>query len=372
MTMTGSTTQTVEHAGSSTHAPDGAKVEAFAAHLLSIFTGGLLTYMIDIGHRTGLFTAAAAGPATSEELAARAGLTERYVREWLGAMVTGDVMDFDAATRTYLLSPEHAVLLTGESSMAPLAQTVTPLAKHVHHVARAFCEGGGVPYPDYRPEFIDAHDTILRTGYDRFLIDAYLPLEPGLTERLRAGASVADIACGTGHALVLLARAFPASIFVGYDLDDSAIARARAEAIGAEITNLRFEVVDVARLDVKQPFDVIFAFTAIHDQADPAGVLERIRAALAPEGIFFMKEPRAADDLVGNRANPFAAAVYSISTLHCLPVSLAYGGAGIGMGSFGEGQARRMLADAGFAEVAVHDAPGEPTDALYVTRKVAP
>jgi SAM-dependent methyltransferase len=345
---------------------DGSKVEAFAGYLTSILTGSLLSYMIDIGDRTGLFTAAAVGTATSEELAARAGLTERYVREWLGAMVTGGIFDFDPATETYLLSPERAVSLTGSSSMAPLAQSNTVLAKHVHQVARAFREGGGVPYAEYCPEFTDVMDAVGRGAFDQFLVDAYLPLAPGLAERLTAGARAADVACGTGHALVLLARAFPASTFFGYDLDDGAIARARAEASGAQLTNVHFEARDVARLVVDEPFDVVFVFDAVHDQVDPAGVLRRVRDALAPDGTFFMREPHAPDTLEGNLANPFAPVQYSLSTLHCLTVSLAHGGAGIGT-VFGEQRARRMLTDAGFAEPAVHPAPGHPFDAVYVT-----
>lgn len=347
---------------------DALKVGQFACHLSSLYQGALLTYLIDIAHRTGLFTAAAHGPATSVQLSARAGLSERYVREWLGAMVTGGVMDFDPASQTYTLPTEHTLLLTGPSSMAPLAQTITPLAKHVHQVARAFRDGGGVPDADYRPEFTDALDVVLRSAYDQFLISAYLPLAPGLTKRLTAGARVADVACGTGHALVLLARTYPASNFVGYDLDDGAIARARAEASGAGLGNLRFETRDAARLTVQQPYDVVFVFTALHDQVDPAGVLERIYAALTGGGVLFMKEPRAGDGLEANLNNPFAAVLYGLSTLYCLPVSLAHGGAGIGT-VFGEQLARELLADAGFVETVVHNAPGDPTDAIYISRK---
>ena len=272
---------------------DGEKVEQFLAQLLSIYTGSMLNYMIDIGHRTGLFVAAARGAATSEELADRAGLSERYVREWLGAMVTGGIVDYDPASRTYVLPPERAACLTdGATNLAPMALMHTHLGKHVHQVARAFREGGGVPYAAYRPEFTDVMDEIGRGAYDALLIGAYLPLVPGLREELERGVRVADVACGTGHALVLLARAFPASTFVGYDLDDGAIARARAEAGGAGLANLHFEVCDAARLIVDAPFDVVFVFDAIHDQVNPSGVLARIHAALASGGHFVMKEPR--------------------------------------------------------------------------------
>ena len=348
---------------------DPSQAEAFAGQLVSIYTGAMLNYMIDLGHRTGLLAAAAQGPATSQDLADRAGLTERYVREWLCAMAAGRIVDYDPATRTFLLPPERAACLTdGPMNLAPIALLNTHLAKHVHQVARAFREGGGVPYAEYRPEFTDVMDALGRGVYDGLLINGYLPLVPGLTERLQAGARMADVACGTGHALVLLARAFPTSTFVGYDLDEGAIARARAEAGGAGLTNVSFEVCDAARLQVADPYDAVLVFDAIHDQVDPAGVLARIYAALVPGGVFVMKEPHFADELEDNMANPMAAALYATSTLHCLTVSLAHGGAGIGT-VFGEGLARRMLAEAGFGAIEVHPSPGDPADAIYVSRK---
>ena len=243
----------------------------------------------------------------------------------------------------------------------------TVLAKHVHQVVQAFREGGGVPYAAFTPEFTDVMDAMGRGLFDAMLLDAYLPLAPGLAETLTAGARVADVGCGTGHALVILARAFPASTFVGYDLDEHAIARARAEAAGAGLTNVTFEVVDIARLAVTATFDVVFVFDALHDQVEPGAVLARIHDALVPGGLLFMREPHAADTLAGNLANPMAPVLYSLSTLHCLTVSLAHGGAGIGS-AFGEQLARRMLAEAGFGEAEVHPAPGHPFDAVYVTR----
>ena len=349
--------------------PDQEAVQAFAGRLIELYGGGMLTYLIDIGHRTGLLDASAAG-GTSQEIADRAGLQERYVREWLGAMATGGIVEYDPAAATYRLPQAHAACLTGPGGMnlAPISQLNTHLAKHVAEVATAFVEGGGVPYAAFRPEFTDVMDGIGRGAYDQFLVDAILPLAPGLPERLAAGARVADVACGTGHALVVLGRAFPASTFTGYDMDEEAIARAREEADAAGLRNVRFEVQDAATLHVEEPLDVVFVFDAVHDQVDPAGVLDRIHAALAPGGAFVMKEPRVSSNLEDNIGNPMAPIVYSVSTLHCLTVSLAHDGAGLGT-AFGEQVARRLLDGAGFTDVAVHDAPGDPMDAVFVSHK---
>ena len=349
---------------------DGARVEAFAETLFGFYTGGMLTYLVDIGHTTGLFAAAADGPATSDELARRTGLHERYVREWLGAMVTAGVFSYEPPTDAYELPAEHAVCLTGSTSsnLAPFSLLNTHLAKHVGQVTRAFREGGGVPYEEFRPEFTDVMDALGRGGFDEQLLSGWLDLVPGLREQLTAGARVADIGCGTGHAMVLLARAFPASSFVGYDIAEDAIAAARREAAEHGVDNVRFEVRDAATLVVDEPFDVVFVFDAIHDQVAPDEVLRRVHDMLAPSGLFVMFEPHASSNLEDNVAHPLAPFLYAISTLHCLTISLAHDGAGLGT-VWGEQLAREMLRDAGFGEVRVRDVPDDPLNACYIVRR---
>jgi SAM-dependent methyltransferase len=354
-----------------THTFDPAKAEAFAGRLMPLLAGGIQSQLIDLGDRTGLFAAAAEGPATSDELADRADLVERYVREWLGAMVTAGIMHYNPANATYLLPPEHAALLVGPASMTPMARANTVLSRHVPELARVFREGGGIPYAEYTPDFSDAMDGMSRGGYDQFLLSQYLPMAPGLADRLTAGARAADVACGSGHALVVLARAFPQSVFTGYDTDEHALGRARKEAADEGLTNLTFELTDIRHLDGSQRFDAIFMFDALHDQVDPAGVLQRVSACLAPGGVFLLREPHAADRLEDNVGNPMAAVQYSVSVMHCLTVSLAHAGAGIGL-AFGEGHARRLLTEAGFADPQLHPAPGQPFDVVYVTRRAAP
>ena len=348
---------------------DTTRIEAFAEALFGSYTGGMLTYLVDIGHRTGLFEAAAAGPATSVALASRAGLQERYVREWLGAMVTGGVMEYEPTTATYTLPAEHAVCLTGSgsSNLAPFSLLNTHLAKHVGQVAEAFRHGGGVPYEEFRPEFTDVMDALGRGGFDEHLLTGWLDLVPEVRAQLAAGARVADIGCGTGHAIVLMAQAFPASTFVGYDISEEAIERARGEAAAGGVGNARFEVADAARLTVDDPFDVVLVFDAIHDQVAPAEVLRRIHDTLAPDGVFLMFEPHASSNLEENVGHPLAPFLYAVSTLHCLTISLAHDGAGLGT-VWGEQLAVQMLGDAGFADVTIEEVPEEPLNALYVAR----
>ena len=211
-------------------------------------------------------------------------------------------------------------------------------------------------------------DSLSRGTYDELLVDAWLPLVPGLTERLVQGIRVADIGCGTGHAVVTMAAAFPASTFVGYDIAEDAVERGRAEAKERGLTNVVFEVQDAATLVPETPFDLITSIDAIHDQVDPVGAVRSIFEALVPGGTYVMVEPAASSNLEDNVSNPFAPWIYGVSTLHCLTVSLAHGGAGLGT-AWGEQRAREMLTAAGFGNVTTHETPGDPLDTMFVTTK---
>ncbi len=347
---------------------DRQKVQDFARKLFGHYTSGILTLLVHIGHQTGLFEAIAKGPGSSPEIAARAGLDERYVREWLAAMATGGIIEYNPASAAFTLPPEHAACLTGTSSrnLAAGSQNVPMLSKRLPRVMECFRTGGGVSYSEYRPDFTEAMDASWRLLYDGLLIKSFLPAAKGLPERLKAGIRVADIGCGTGHAVNVMAREYPASSFVGYDLGEDAIARARAEARAMGLANASFEMLDVTRLEPEPKFDLLTSFDAIHDQRDPAGVLRRIAGALAPDGIYFMMEPKASSRLEENIGNPFAPYLYGMSVLHCMTVSLAEGGAGLGT-AWGEQVARRMLGEAGFGSIEVTDAPG-PQNSIYVCR----
>src|SRR5438067_3885707 len=223
---------------------DEPTTKQFGAKMLGLFTGSMLTKMVEIGYDTGLFEASRAGPATSDELARRAGLKERYVREWLGAMTTSGIYTYDAKSRRYALLEEHAALLTGKTAqnVSPHAKMIEHFGSHLTKLKACFREGGGIPYSAYRPVFTQCMDDVWRRIYDQMLIPGFIGAVPGLTETLERGIGVLDVGCGTGHAVNVLARKFSKSKFAGYDIGEDAIDAARREAGAMQLTNARFEV----------------------------------------------------------------------------------------------------------------------------------
>jgi SAM-dependent methyltransferase len=329
--------------------------------------GAAVSIMIEVGRRVGLFEAMARmDAATSADVAAKAGLSERYVREWLAAMVCGGIVEYSTGERTYRLPREHAAWLTGSSSrnLTSMTEMFPLLNRVIPDVAEAFRTGRGVPYSAYQPDFTGLMDRRSRPRFDELLFSAYLAKPEGLVARLEAGVRVADVGCGTGHCIALMARRFPKSMFVGYDISEAGLAEARAAASG--LANASFVVQDVSRLDAPAAFDVITAFDAIHDQADPAGVLRRIRAALAPGGTFVMVDVWASSELADNVGVPMAPYLYTISAMHCMSVSLAGGGPGLGT-AWGHQVALAMLRDAGFTDVTLFERV-DPANSLYVAR----
>jgi SAM-dependent methyltransferase len=340
-----------------------------ARRLLDIYAGSVLTKMILIGRRTGLLDAAAAGPSTSAGLAARLGLDERYVREWLGAMTTGGITTHDAADGTYALAPEFVPLLTGidARNVAPTAIMVENFGEHLDALENCFRSGGGIPYEQFGPDFTETMDDMWRRIYDAQLIDGFLARTPDVLVKLTEGCRTADVGCGTGHALNLMAAAFPKSTFTGFDISVHGIERARREAAEMGLDNVTFEVLDVVCLPAEPSFDVIFVFDAIHDQADPTTVLDRISAALAPDGLFFMVDFKFHSEVAGNVGNPFAPLYYGMSLMHCMTVSLALDGAGLGA-VWGVEKAVEMLGAAGFTRIDTLDCP-RPQNLIYLCRK---
>jgi 2-polyprenyl-3-methyl-5-hydroxy-6-metoxy-1,4-benzoquinol methylase len=348
--------------------PDAAN--RIRARLLGIVEGSVLTSLIDIGYQTGLFEVSLTGPLTCEELSRKAGLTQRYVQEWLGAMATSGIYSYDATTGQYTLPEEHAAWLTGNSAQnyGPTARFLSQINKQVTSLIRCFREGGGIPYSEYQPEITECIDDTWRRVYDQLLDPLFIGSVEGLSDRLRSGIRVLDIGCGSGHAMNVLASKYPQSMFYGYDIDDRAIDLARVEGKNMGVTNSTFDLIDVSELPMEPKFDLITAFDSIHDQANPEAVLHAIQKALEADGIFIMVEYRLSSRVEENIGNPLAALFYGISVMHCVPVSIAAGGPGLGL-AWGEQAARQMLIDAGFSRVEFVSMPTRPHNHIFVCRR---
>lgn len=355
---------------SRTETLDMAAAENFAERMGEIVNSGAIAIMLSIGHRTGLLDRMTKlPPSTSQEIADAAGLAERYVREWLAVMVTGGIVVHDSAQRTYRLPPEHAACLTPDAPLGNLAvyAQFVPMAGSIQErILDCFRTGDGMRYEDY-PCFHtimaeDSGQTVVAQ-----LVDTILPLAPGLTERLRTGIDVLDAGCGAGRALATLAKAFPKSRFVGYDLCADAIASAKDLARAQGLSNVRFETRDLTGFDEARAYDLVTSFDAIHDQGDPHGLVAGIRRALKPGGVYLVQDIGGSASLENNIGFPFAAFLYTASCLHCTPVSLAQGGPGLGT-MWGWETAEALLRDAGFGSVERHVLEHDPMNVWFVAR----
>jgi 2-polyprenyl-3-methyl-5-hydroxy-6-metoxy-1,4-benzoquinol methylase len=357
------------------HPPESAfdkdKAQQFADRMTTAMNHAAIVLMTSIGHRTGLFDAMAGlGPVSSAEIAAAAALDERYVREWLGAMVTGGVIEHHVADQTYRLPPEHAAALTRAAvpnNLAAGAQWIPVLAGVEEQIVACFRHGGGVPYsayPRFHAVMADESEQTVLAG----LLEHILPIAPGLVARLHQGIDAVDVGCGSGRASLLLAKTFPGSRFTGVDCSAEGIEAGRAEAARLGLDNVRFELQDAAAFSAPAAYDLVTTFDAIHDQAKPRQVLRNIHEALRPGGVYLMQDIGVSSHLHENATHPMAPFIYTISCLHCMTVSLAAGGEGLGA-AWGEEQARRLLAEAGFGDVALHTLPHDPMNYYYVCSK---
>lgn len=356
---------------SESHSHTAESAEDFAGRMMGLMDDASVAVLASIGHQTGLFdTMAALPPATSSQIADAAGLNERYVREWLGGLVAGGVVDYDAGAQTYRLPAQRAAVLTraaGPDNLARLAQFIPLFGEIEQKVIGCFRRGGGLHYREY-PRFHAIMAEESGEVFDAALIDVILPLVDGLSDRLQAGIEVSDWGCGSGHAVNLLAQAFPASRFTGIDFSEEGLAAASAEARRLGVDNAVFTCADLAEIDLVEHFDVITAFDAIHDQAQPARVLANAYRALRPGGVLLMVDIKASSRLEDNIGVPLAPYLYTISTMHCMTVSLANDGAGLGT-VWGEQLATSMLHEAGFADVTVKEVDSDPLNYYYIARR---
>jgi 2-polyprenyl-3-methyl-5-hydroxy-6-metoxy-1,4-benzoquinol methylase len=355
-------------------AVDPARAQRFADRLLSALNDAALCLMISIGHRARLFDVLSGmDPGTSEEIARAAGLNERYVREWLGAMVTGRIVELDPRTGRFSLPAEHAAFLTrsaAANNMAAFTQYIAALGGVEDDVLECFSKGGGVPYSRY-PRFHEVMAEDSGQSVISCLESHILLLVPGLTRRLEEGVRLLDVGCGRGLIPMRLAELYPSSRFVGMDLSEEAITFARGEAARRGLGNIEFAAVDLSDFDEKaepESFDVVTSFDAIHDQAKPLAVLRGIHRTLRPDGVYLMQDIGGTSRLRDDIEHPLGTLLYTISCMHCMTVSLAQGGEGLGA-MWGEAKTREYLAKAGFRSIETRRLAHDIQNNWYVVRK---
>jgi 2-polyprenyl-3-methyl-5-hydroxy-6-metoxy-1,4-benzoquinol methylase len=353
---------------------DSGKAAAFADKLITTLNDGALCLMLSLGHRSGLFDVMSTlPPSDSPAIARAAGLNERYVREWLGAMVTGRVVDFDPAAATFSLPAEHASFLTRAAkadNIAVFTQYIAALGSVEDAILECFKKGGGVPYSRF-PRF---HELMAEDSGQSVLssLESHiLPLVPGLGDSLQRGIRVLDLGCGRGLIMMRLAELYPNSRFVGMDLSEEAVAFARGEAARRGLRNIEFRAQDLSDFDrIAQPeaFDLITTFDAIHDQAKPLNVLKGIHRALKPAGTYLMQDISGTSHVDKDMDHPIGTLLYTISCMHCMTVSLAQGGEGLGA-MWGEEKTRDYLKKAGFGSVQTNRLEHDFQNNWYVIRK---
>jgi SAM-dependent methyltransferase len=341
-----------------TEAPplDEGVLEQFVHQAVGDLAAAISGLMVHLGDRLGLYRAmAGAGPLTPADLAGRTGTHERYVREWLGNQAAGGYVAYEPDAGTFELSAEHALVLADERSPVFLGGAFETIAScYVDHdaFARAFATGEGIAWGAHDERLYSGALRLFRPGYEANLVQSWLPALDGVVDKLRAGASVADVGCGFGASTVIMAREFEHSTFLGVDNHAPSIEAARSSAREAGVERrARFEVSPAAAVP-GTGFDLVTMFDCLHDMGDPVGVARHIRQSLAPDGTLLLVEPAAGDGLADN-LNPVGRLYYGISTVVCTPSSLAQEGA-LGLGAqAGPQRLEEVLREAGFSSVRV-------------------
>jgi ubiquinone/menaquinone biosynthesis C-methylase UbiE len=353
---------------------DTEKADQFSGMLIDILNKSALSFMISIGHRSSLFDCMSGmNDATSSEIADKAQLNERYVKEWLGAMVTARIIDYNPEKKTYRLPAEHAAYLTrkaGADNIAVFTQYAAVMGEVEDEILKCFKAGGGVPYE----KFHRFHDVMAEDSGQSVLssLESHiLPLVPKLTKMLSEGINVLDVGCGSGRIINKLASLFPRSHFTGIDLSEEAIQRARQEAASSSLANAVFIIQDLSDFHLTAPqeqYDFITTFDAIHDQGKPLHVLKGIYRALKPGGVYLMQDISGTSYLEEDIKHPIGTFLYTISCMHCMTVSLAQDGDGLGA-MWGEQKTKEYLKMAGFTSVKTNKLAHDIQNNWYDVRK---
>ncbi|MEX0801096.1 MAG: class I SAM-dependent methyltransferase [Dehalococcoidia bacterium] len=333
---------------------DEAKGAEFVGKVLSDVGAGMMMALCAIGDRLGLFKdLAEKGPATSIEFAARAGINERYAREWLGGMAAAGYLEYDRGSGRFTLPPEHAPVLVQEAGpvfFGGIFQMLPSAFHRVDRIAQAFNEGGGVTQSEYGPNWWEGMERFTAGWFENFLLQEWIPAMPEVKAKLEQGALVADVGSGSGRALFKLAEAFPNSSYVGYDISEAQVERAHTNAREAGLGDkVHFRLHDVVE-GLPEQYDVITTFDVIHDAIDPRGLLRAIREGIKPGGYYVCLDINCSDKLEEN-VGPLGTLFHGFSVLYCMTTSLAHGGEGLGTLGFHERMVREMCQEAGFSEV---------------------
>ena len=303
--------------------------------------------LVSIGDELGLYTELAQQPLSVEELAARTGTHERYIREWLANQAASGYVDFDEANDMYYLNDEQSACLAGPDGPADLPgayQIIRDLFAVRDRAVENFRSGDGMEWGEHHPCLFDGTERFFRAGYHANLLSSWLPALDGVVEKLDAGGRAADVGCGHGASTLLMAKAFPRSHFVGIDYHGPSIDTARERAGAAGVTNATFEVADAVSY-AGNDFDLIAFFDCLHDMADPAGAARHAKESLKSDGHCLLVEPFA-NDAVADNLNPVGRLFYAASSLVCVPVSLARRGPALGAQA-GERRLRSVMVDGG-------------------------
>jgi ubiquinone/menaquinone biosynthesis C-methylase UbiE len=355
---------------------------SFSERMIQILNDGALNLALAIGYRTGLLDAMdlTDAPQTADHISQQTGLNRRYIDEWLGIMVTGEIVELSLSPdgrNLFYLPKQWGDLLTrraGNANLGVYTQEVPLLTNAaMEPVVNGFKTGEGVTY-DHYPKFQKFMSQLADAKHCQVLVDRFLPsVDDGrIIEQLQAGIRVCDLGCAEGVALVLMAKAFPRSRFIGIDISQNAITNAQRKARRQQISNLEFMALDAAWLQdhrqLRESFAYVTAFDAIHDQTRPLEVLKGIHYILAPDGLFSMVDIAAESNLADNLSHPMAPFLYTVSLMHCMPVGLVDDGAGLGM-MWGRQKAVDMLEEAGFQNIRVLEIPDDPFNLHFLSRK---
>jgi SAM-dependent methyltransferase len=333
---------------------DMERTEAFFGKVLGDLTGMIGIWLASIGDRYRLFhDLAERGPATSGELAARAGIDSHYAREWLAAMASAGYVEYDPTTLRFNLPLEHVMVVSEEGSrffVGGFFQQFRGLYRLGDPIADAFATGKGVPLAAYDNDWFEGMERNTSAWFDNFLVQKWIPAMPDVEAKLERGALVADVGCGRGRAIIKLAKAYPNSKFVGYDLIDSSLASATSKAMDEGVDDrVRFERLNIED-GLPEQFDIVTAFDVVHDSAHPVNFLSAIRKGLRRDGIFVCLDFNSSEKLEEN-AGPVGTFLHGSSIVYCMTTSLAEGGEGLGAAGLHESKLRELTAEAGFSAV---------------------